>query len=284
MEQEELVRQITEAVWKELDVRRCADGSICTDCGMCVQKNLPLTNAMIEAGASRISAVPGTVPASRELAKLIDHTYLKPEATESDIRRVCEEARQYGFASVCVNPYWVPLCAELLKDTDVKVCTVIGFPLGATTTEAKVCEARDALAKGATEFDMVINIGALKSDRFRDVYEDIRAVVNAVAPHKVKVIIETALLTDEEKVEACAIAKEAGAHFVKTSTGFAKGGATVEDVRLMKAVVGEEMEVKASGGVRDYKTALEMIKAGATRIGASAGVAIVQGKSGKEGY
>jgi len=284
MDKEEIVKEIVEVVWKELETHRCADGSICTDCGMCVEKNLPVTNAVIEAGASRISAVPGTVPASREIAKLIDHTFLKPEGTEKDIRRLCEEAKQYGFASVCVNPYWVPLCAEMLAGTDVKVCTVIGFPLGATTTETKAFEAKKALEDGATEFDMVINIGALKSDRFEDVYRDIKAVVDAVAPHTVKVIIETALLTDEEKVEACAIAKEAGAHFVKTSTGFAKGGATVEDVRLMKAVVGEEMEVKASGGVRDYKTALEMVKAGATRIGASAGVAIVQGKTGTESY
>ena len=184
-----------------------------------------------------------------------------------------------------MNPYWVPLCAELLKDSKVKVCTVIGFPLGANSTDTKVFEASKAKQEGAEEFDMVINIGALKSGDYKTVFDDIQKIVKVVAPDTVKVIIETALLTNEEKVEACAIAKEARAHFVKTSTGFAKGGATAEDVELMKRVVGEEMEVKASGGVRDYKTAVEMIKAGASRIGASAGISIVQGRENKsEGY
>lgn len=213
-----------------------------------------------------------------ELAKLIDHTLLKPDATEEQIRKLCEEAKTYGFMSVCVNPHWVPLCAELLRGTDVKVCTVIGFPLGANRSEIKAVEAEDAVARGAAEVDMVINIGALKSKQYDVVRNDIRAVVDAVKPEAlVKVIIETCLLTDEEKVKACELAKEAGADFVKTSTGFSTGGATVADVALMRRTVGPEMGVKASGGVRDYETALAMVRAGANRIGASAGVAILSG-------
>ncbi len=217
-----------------------------------------------------------------QIARLVDHTLLKPDATVGQIDKLCDEAREYGFASVCVNPYWVRHCAEKLSGTGTLVCTVIGFPLGATTTDAKVCEARRALEDGAREFDMVINIGALKGGRLGDVYRDIKAVVDAVAPHTVKVIIETCLLTDEEKVKACVISLAAGAHFVKTSTGFAGGGATVEDVRLMRTVVGSKMGVKASGGVRDFPTAVKMIEAGANRIGASAGVKIVCQALGRE--
>ena len=214
----------------------------------------------------------------RELAKMIDHTLLKPEATETQIRRLCAEAREHEFMSVCVNPYWVPLCAELLSGSDVRVCTVIGFPLGANRSEIKAVEAEDAVARGAREVDMVINVGALKSGRLDVVRNDIRAVVEAVAGEAlVKVILETGLLTDEEKVTACRLAQEAGADFVKTSTGFGYGGATVADVALMRRTVGPEMGVKASGGVRDTATALAMIEAGATRIGASAGVAILAG-------
>ncbi|MEW8979166.1 MAG: deoxyribose-phosphate aldolase [Symbiobacterium sp.] len=213
-----------------------------------------------------------------QLAKMIDHTLLKPDATEAQIRQLCAEGREYGFMSVCVNPYWVPFCAELLKGTDVKVCTTIGFPLGANRSEIKAVEAEDAVARGAREVDMVINVGALKSGRLDVVRNDIRAVVEAVAGEAlVKVILETGLLTDEEKVTACRLAQEAGADFVKTSTGFGYGGATVADVALMRRTVGPEMGVKASGGVRDTATALAMIEAGATRIGASAGVAILAG-------
>lgn len=283
MVEESTVRKIVEQVLIELD-GKCADGSICLHCDYCVVRNEPGTQAILNAGAQRIESALGAIPENIELARFIDHTLLKPEATESDIRKLCEEASEFKFASVCVNPFWVPLCADLLKGTDVKVCTVVGFPLGANSTLTKSFEAHRARVNGATEFDMVINIGALKSKNFNAVFNDVKAVVDAVTPLTTKVIIETALLTDEEKVEACAIAKEAGAHFVKTSTGFAKGGATVHDVELMKRVVGESMEVKASGGVRDYNTAVEMIKAGATRIGASAGVAIVQGKTAKSDY
>lgn len=213
-----------------------------------------------------------------QLAKLIDHTLLKPEATEAQIRQLCQEAKTHGFMSVCINPYWVPLCAELLAGSDVKVCTVIGFPLGANRTEIKAVEAEDAIDRGASEVDMVINIGALKSQQYDVVRNDIRAVVEAAGGRAlVKVILETGLLTDEEKVKACQIAKEAGADFVKTSTGFGKGGATVEDIALMRRTVGPDMGVKASGGVRDYATTLAMVEAGATRIGASAGVAILSG-------
>ncbi len=222
----------------------------------------------------------------RELAKLIDHTQLKPEATREQILKLCEEAKTYGFWSVCVNPAWVALAAEQLQGTDVKVCTVIGFPLGATTPSTKAYETEEAIRSGATEVDMVINIGALKSGEDDRVREDIRAVVEAAQGKAlVKVIIETALLTDEEKARACRLAKEAGADFVKTSTGFSKGGATVEDIALMRQTVGPEMGVKASGGVRDYETARAMIQAGATRIGASASVNIVTGaKADGEGY
>lgn len=213
-----------------------------------------------------------------QLAKLIDHTLLKPEATEAQIRQLCDEAKAHGFRSVCVNPCWVPLCAELLQGSDVKVCTVIGFPLGANRTEIKAVEAEDAIDRGATEVDMVINVGALKAQQYDVVRNDIRAVVDAAAGKAlVKVILETCLLTDEEKVKACQLAKAAGADFVKTSTGFSKGGATVDDVALMRKTVGPEMGVKASGGVRDYAATMAMVAAGATRIGASAGVAILSG-------
>lgn len=213
-----------------------------------------------------------------ELCKYIDHTLLKPEATHDEIVHLCNEAKEYGFASVCVNPHYVPLSASLLKETDVKVCTVIGFPLGMTTTKAKAYEAQIVCNDGASEVDMVINIGELKSGNYDVVEADIRAVVEAVAFKKalVKVIIETALLTDEEKVTASLLAKKAGAHFVKTSTGFSKGGATVEDIALMRKTVGQEMGVKASGGIRDYATAKRMIEHGATRIGASASISIIK--------
>lgn len=212
-----------------------------------------------------------------ELRKYIDHTLLKPNATQDQIEQIIDEAKTYQFASVCVNPYWVNYCYEQLKNTNVKVCTVIGFPLGATTTSIKVAETKEAIQSGAKEVDMVINIGALKMNDDETVKNDILAVVNAAKGKAlVKVIIETALLNNDEKKRACQLALEAGADFVKTSTGFSGGGATVEDVKLMRQIVGENMGVKASGGIRDRKAAEAMIAAGATRIGASSGVSIVQ--------
>ncbi|CAM3886099.1 deoxyribose-phosphate aldolase [Geobacillus sp. FSL K6-0789] len=219
------------------------------------------------------------------IANMIDHTLLKPEATEEQIVQLCAEAKQYGFASVCVNPSWVKTAARELSGTDVRVCTVIGFPLGATTPETKAFETKNAIENGAREVDMVINLGALKSGADDWVERDIRAVVEAAAGKAlVKVIIETALLTDDEKVRACQLAVKAGADYVKTSTGFSGGGATVEDVALMRKTVGDNVGVKASGGVRDRKTAEAMIEAGATRIGTSSGVAIVSGQTGRADY
>ena len=213
-----------------------------------------------------------------ELAKYIDHTLLKPESTREDILRVCEEAKHYNTASVCVNPYWIGFVAEQLKGTDIKPCCVIGFPLGATLPEVKAFETSAAIRDGAKEVDMVINVGALRGAEFDTVYEDIKAVVNAAAGKAlVKVIIETCLLTDEQKVVACKLAKQAGADFVKTSTGFSTGGATVEDVALMRKTVGPDMGVKASGGVRTKADAEAMIEAGATRIGASSSKKIIEG-------
>ncbi len=212
-----------------------------------------------------------------KLNKYIDHTLLKPDASQEQIETLIEEAKKYDFASVCVNPTWVNFAAQALKTTDVKVCTVIGFPLGANTPELKAFETSDAIQNGANEVDMVINIGALKSRNFDLVERDIRAVVEAAKGTLVKVIIETCLLTDDEKVKACQIAQKAGADFVKTSTGFSTGGATVADVALMRKTVGPDMGVKASGGARSYEDALAFIKAGATRIGASSGVAIMEG-------
>ncbi len=212
------------------------------------------------------------------LAKYIDHTLLKPQADKASIKTLCDEARQYGFFSVCVNPYWVPFCKEQLKSSDVKVCTVIGFPLGANTTEVKVLEAKDALKNGADELDMVINLGAVKSGDWDTVLKDIQAVRNAGENFTLKVIIETSVLTQEEKIKACELSTQAGADFVKTSTGFTGGGATVEDVKLMRQTVPAHMQVKASGGVRTREDFDAMVAAGATRIGASAGVKIVEGK------
>lgn len=226
-------------------------------------------------------------PASLEaLAATIDHTALKPETNEAAIRKLCEEARHFGFASVCVNPTWVSLCAELLANSPVKVCTVIGFPLGATLTSVKTFETTEAITAGATEVDMVINIGWLKDGRDGEVRHDIAAVVSAARAANpnvlVKVIIETALLTEDEKRRASKITQDAGADFVKTSTGFSSGGATVEDVALMRSVVGKSMGVKAAGGIRSAADAQAMIAAGATRLGASAGVQIMHESQGGE--
>ncbi len=222
---------------------------------------------------------------SKNLASYIDHTLLKPATTQEQIKKIVEEAKEHHFASVCVNPYWVPLCYEYLKDTDVKVCTVIGFPLGANSTQTKVFETKQAINDGATEVDMVINVGALKANQDEVVEADIKSVVDeARGKALTKVIIETSLLEEEEKIRACKLAKQAGADFVKTSTGFSGGGATVEDIKLMRETVGPELGVKASGGVRDLESTQSMIDAGATRIGASAGVDIIKGNAGTSDY
>jgi len=235
-----------------------------------------LLHDAVALGAERLGGEPAD--AARDLARYIDHTLLRPEATREEILKMCEEALAYGFTAVVVNPYWVREVAERLRGSAVKPCTVVGFPLGATFTEAKVYEARRAIFDGAREIDMVINIGALKSGQDEIVERDIRAVVDACHEFDVicKVIIETALLTEEEKVKACVLAKRAGADFVKTSTGFSKGGATIEDVTLLRRVVGPEMGVKAAGGIRDAHTARQLLQAGATRIGTSVGVKIIQ--------
>lgn len=208
--------------------------------------------------------------------KFIDHTILKPEASEAQVIALCEEAKEYDFASVCVNPTHVALCARLLENTDVKVCTVIGFPLGANTAEVKGFETRNAVEKGATEIDMVINVGALKDKKYDIVFNDIKAVVDNAGGNLVKVIFETCLLTPEEIVKACELSVSAGADYVKTSTGFGKYGATVEDVALMRKTVGPNIGVKASGGVRTREDMLKMIEAGASRIGTSAGKTLMQ--------
>lgn len=221
---------------------------------------------------------------SKEIAKMIDHTLLKADAKKEEIEKLCEEAKEHHFASVCVNPTWVSLSSSLLEGTDVKVCTVIGFPLGANTPEVKAFEAQNAISNGATEVDMVINIGALKDGNDQEVKRDIQAVVEASKGVLVKVIIETCLLTEDEKIRACQLAVEAGADYVKTSTGFSTGGATVEDVALMRKTVGPDVGVKASGGVRNAEGAKAVIEAGATRIGASSGIAIVNGYTADTDY
>ncbi|MBD8043056.1 deoxyribose-phosphate aldolase [Arthrobacter sp. Sa2BUA2] len=232
------------------------------------------------------NTAPGETPQTSDLASYIDHTLLKPDASREDILRVCEEAAEYRFKSVCVNPLWVSTVHTALKDTGVDTCSVIGFPLGATTTEVKVFEAQGALQDGADEIDMVIDIAAARRGDRDALVRDIASVAEAVheAGGILKVIIETALLTDEQKVLACEASVEAGADFVKTSTGFNGGGATTEDVALMRRTVGRDLGVKASGGVRSREDALAMIDAGATRIGASSGIAIVKGGNGGSGY
>ncbi|MDO5725384.1 MAG: deoxyribose-phosphate aldolase [Tissierellia bacterium] len=211
-----------------------------------------------------------------QINKYIDHTLLKADAQKEDIKKLCEEAKEYNFYAVCVNGYWVKDCYEILKDTDVKVAAVVGFPLGQMTTEAKAFETKKAIEDGATEIDMVINIGELKAKNYDAVKKDIEEVVKAANENIVKVIIETCYLNDEEKIKACELSKAAGAHFVKTSTGFGTSGATVEDVKLMKQTVGDNLKVKASGGVRDLEGAKSMIDAGAERIGASSGIKIIE--------
>ena len=268
---EQITRQVLILVQEENDTNITAAPPI--SALNYVERIKPVVNA----GADRIASTLGIMPTDGSLAHMIDHTMLKPDATQDQIAQLCYEARKYNFASVCINPTNVKLCAELLQGSDVLVCTVIGFPLGATSTEAKVFETQQAIRDGATEVDMVINVGALKSRDYELVERDIASIArtchagNAI----LKVIIEAALLTDEEKVIACQLAKVAGADFVKTSTGFGPGGATAEDVALMRRVVGPAMGVKAAGGIRTFKDAQKMIAAGASRIGASASIKIV---------
>jgi deoxyribose-phosphate aldolase len=254
-----------------------APGEDCAGCGVCVVRRPWSVRAMEGAGAMRIGAPPGVGAVPGDMAKLIDHTMLKPEATRDEIVKLCEEARKHRFASVCVNTTWVPLCKSLLAGSDVMVCCVVGFPLGAMSPNAKAYEAREAVRQGAKEVDMVINIGALKSGDYETVFEDICKVVKSSAPAGVKVILETSALDTEQKIIGCTLSKLAGAAFVKTSTGFGKGGATVEDVALMRKIVGGDIGVKASGGVRTAEDVLKMAQAGANRVGASASVAIVTG-------
>jgi deoxyribose-phosphate aldolase len=279
---EVITREVLVAMMEQQERAKNPEGEQCRfTCaeGMCLRTCFDRAGRVVSAGAERLSSTIGVIPQDLSLAKMIDHTLLKPDATPDQIAQLCFEARKHGFASVCINPAWVQLCAQLLHGSPVKVCTVIGFPLGATAPEVKAFETRNAVDHGAAEIDMVINIGALKSRDLELAARDVRGVVSEAHGRGaiVKVIIEAALLTDEEKSLACLISKEAGADFVKTSTGFSSGGATVHDVELMRRVVGPGMGVKAAGGVRTYADAESMIKAGATRIGASAGVKIIQG-------
>jgi deoxyribose-phosphate aldolase len=288
MQNQAAVEQIIEEITREVLLRlnqpqtaNATNGCNCTD-GSCVQNCADRVEQVVQAGASRVSATLGVRPHNSSIARYIDHTLLKPDASQDQIAQLCYEARTYEFASVCINPTQVKLAAQLLKESNVKVCTVVGFPLGATPGTVKAYETQQALRDGATEIDMVINVGALKSQDYATVKEDIGAVVRAAHAGNalVKVIIEAALLTDEEKVVASHLAKLAGADFVKTSTGFGPGGATAEDVALMRKVVGPDIGVKAAGGVRNYADAQTMIAAGATRLGASAGVRIVKEAGG----
>jgi deoxyribose-phosphate aldolase len=284
---------IIDKVVSEVFVEKALQNFYCTG-GTCAgwERNVvdqpTAVKNIITNGAERIAAGIGVEvqKIDQNIARMIDHTLLKPDATPDEIRDLCKEARTYNFASVCVNPCYVKMCRDLLRGSSVKVCTVIGFPLGSTTTEVKRAEAEQAIQNGAEEVDMVINVGMLKHGQYDYVFNDINQVVLAAKRSRVltKVIIETALLTDEEKIKACVLSKKAKADFVKTSTGFSKGGATAGDIALMRLVVGSDMGVKASGGVRTAEDAKAMIASGADRIGASASVKIVSGGVGEGSY
>ena len=261
---------------------RLEENTCSSTCQNCNPLNKYTARQVQEMGVERVSFC-NPDQSSNSIAGMIDHTLLKANATQEEVGKLCEEARKYRFASVCVNPGYVAMSARLLKGSCVKVCTVIGFPLGSTTPTVKAIEARDAIANGAEEIDMVINIGALKSGNDHLVLDDIKAVREATRGRVLKVIIETSYLTRDEKIRACKMSKQANADFVKTSTGFGSGGATVEDVALMREVVGPEMGVKASGGIKDAKAAEDLIKAGATRLGTSASIAIVSGGQAAKG-
>ncbi len=275
---EEITRQVL-LLLREEEAKAGAGAERCDSCiEQCISSCQPEVQQIIHAGASRLTSTVGNVDVGADIATMIDHTLLKPDATQDQIAQLCYEARTYGFAAVCINPTHVKLCAELLKGSPVHVCTVVGFPLGATPPEVKAYEAQQSIDHGAVEVDMVINIGALKSKDYALVERDIATVARTchTGGALLKVIIEAALLTDEEKVIACQLAKAAKADYVKTSTGFGPGGATVHDVELMRRAVGPEMGVKAAGGIKSYQDAEAMVKAGATRIGASAGIKIVE--------
>jgi len=280
---EQLVEQITDVIVAKLNGGGDQAG-LCGCTSECFNRCPERMHRVIDAGAARIGLLLGQAGSASDWASLIDHTLLKPEATDEDIKHLCEEAAKYHFASVCVNPTWVRVAACALQGSGVPVCTVIGFPLGATFPDVKAYEARRAILDGAREVDMVINVGALKSGDDCLVEYDIHSVVAAAHEYAVttKVIIETALLNDDEKVRACQAAKRAGADFVKTSTGFSKGGATVADILLMRRTVGPDLGVKASGGVKNLEDARKMVEAGATRIGASVGVKIAQEAAGNK--
>ena len=275
-------RRVIELILEELARAGAVAPSRCVCHGYTFDCCPDRVRGVLDAGATRLG-LHASDGGARDLAGLIDHTLLKPDATAGDIDKLCREAAEWKFAAVCVNPTWVALASARLRGSGVAVCSVVGFPLGATTPDVKQFEARRALFDGASEIDMVINVGALKSGDVRLVSDDIRGVVQAchACGAASKVILETALLTDEEKVTACTLAKAAGADFVKTSTGFGPGGATAGDVALMRRVVGDEMGVKAAGGVRDLEQMKAMVAAGATRIGASAGVRIVKESRGE---
>ena len=277
-----LIDQITDAIVARLNGESGDQAAMCGCTSECFNRCPERMHRIVDAGASRIGLILGETSTARDWASLIDHTLLKPEATDEDIKKLCEEAARYRFASVCVNPTWVRAASCNLQGTGVPVCTVIGFPLGATLSDVKAYEARRSILEGAREVDMVINIGALKSGDDCLVEHDIRSVVEVAHEYNVtcKVIIETALLTDDEKVRACQAAKKADADFVKTSTGFSKGGATVADIALMRRTVGADLGVKASGGVKGLEDARALVEAGATRIGASVGVKIAQEAAG----
>lgn len=261
-----------------------ATDATCTGCGFCVTRKEGVVDTLVNIGAARVGAAAGGVKPREDLAGMIDHTLLKPDATRAELEKVCAEARQWRFATVCVNASNIPLVARLLDGSGVLPIAVVGFPLGAMTATAKAFEAREAVRNGAKEIDMVINIGALKNKDYATVLDDICRVVAASKPAPVKVILETAGLTDDEKIVGCALSKAAGAAFVKTATGFGPGGATVEDIQLMRRIVGNDIGVKASGGVRSTEDAKRMREAGADRIGASASVAIVTGGTSNAKY
>jgi deoxyribose-phosphate aldolase len=279
-----LVRAVADEVSRRLaaeyqvKVARTPRDQPCTGCGQCARKCSDNVKAVLAAGAERVAAAPGTVDVEAAVAGFIDHTILKPDATPREIDQVCDEALKHGFAAVCVNPVWVRRVAVKLRGSKVTVCSVVGFPLGAQPTAAKRYETRQALRDGAREIDMVINVGLLKAGDDARVRDDIRALAEACheSGAKLKVIIEAALLSDEEKARACRLSKEAGADFVKTSTGFGPGGATIHDVDLMRRTVGADVGVKASGGVRSFHDLTKLLAAGATRIGASASVRIMR--------
>lgn len=280
-----LVEEITKQVLAALKDQSSRSGpfertpDIPAPCSQCEQRGVQHLPKTVRGEVSRLGTLSEVRITASDLARYIDHTLLKPEATYAQIAQLCEEARQYDFATVCVNPVNVRLCAQLLRGSEVGVCSVVGFPLGATPTKVKSYETQQAISDGATEIDMVMNIGALKSKDYDLVREDIAAVVRTCHNNGAicKVIIEAALLTDDEKIKACQLAKEAGADYVKTSTGFGPGGATLHDVMLMRQTVGPDIGIKAAGGIRTYQDAIAMLKAGATRIGASASVKIMEG-------